>query len=239
MGLSTVIAKTNKDASGKLLTGGMKQTFDRLRMWDCRSKSGNSETRLRSAFTFLNTVRDKLGLSDSVIEEAAYLFRKAKNKKIRGRNADCMTLASLYLSCRKSATPRTIPDIALAGNASIKDLARHVRLLIKDLDLKIDSYDSSFFVSRIASIVNALEKSRRDALHILSKLKETGYAEGKNPIALAGAALYISCIINGEKHTQKLIADAAGISIVTLRMRSESISKNFDIETLLKKRKEV
>ncbi len=233
MGLSTIIGKTNKDASGNSLTGGMKQTFDRLRMWDNRSKSGNTEARLRSAFTLLNTVRTKLGLSDSVIEEAAYLYRKAKNKKIRGRNIDCMTLASLYLSCRKSSTPRTIPDIASAGNVNIKDLSRHVRLLIEDLDLKIESYDSSYFVNRIASMISAIERSKRDALLILAKLRENRYAEGKNPIALAAAALYISCIINGERHTQQQIAKAAGISTVTLRMRSESISKNFDIKNLM------
>lgn len=233
MGLSTIIGKTNKDASGNSLSGGMKQTFDRLRMWDNRSKSGNTEARLRSAFTLLSTVRTKLGLSDSVIEEAAYLYRKAKNKKIRGRNIDCMTLASLYLSCRKSSTPRTIPDIASAGNVNIKDLSRHVRLLIEDFNMKIESYDSSFFVNRIASMVNAIERSRRDALLILAKLRENRYAEGKNPIALAAAALYISCITNGEKQTQRQIAKAAGISTVTLRMRSESILQNFNIKNLM------
>ncbi|MGI0045622.1 MAG: transcription initiation factor IIB [Nitrosotalea sp.] len=233
MGLSTIIGKTNRDASGNSLSGGMKQTFDRLRMWDNRSKSGNSEARMRSAFTLLDTVRTKLSLSDTIIEEAAYLYRKAKTKKIRGRRIDCLTLASLYLSCRQSSAPRTIPDIASAGNISIKDLSRHVRLLIEDLDLKIESYDSSFFINRIASMVNAIEKSKRDALAILSKIKENGYADGKNPIALAAAALYLSCIHNGERLTQRQIAEATGISTVTIRMRSESLAKSVDIDDLL------
>ncbi len=235
MGLSTIIGKTNRDASGHSLTGSMKQTFDRIRMWDNRSKSDNAKARMRSAFALLNTVRTKLSLSDPVIEEAAYLYRKAKTKKIRGRRIDCMILSSLYLSCRQSSTPRTIPDIASAGNVSIKDLSRHVRLLIEDLDLKIESYDSSFFINRIASKVNTIEKSRRDAFLILSKTKN-GYASGKNPIALAAAALYLSCIHNGERFSQKQIADAAGISLVTLRMRSESMTKTFDITHLLKNR---
>ncbi|MGI0073879.1 MAG: transcription initiation factor IIB [Nitrosotalea sp.] len=233
MGLSTIIGKTNRDASGNSLSGGMKQTFDRLRMWDNRSKSGNSESRMRSAFTLLNTVRTKLCLSDAIIEEAAYLYRKAKTQKIRGRSIDCLTLASLYLSCRQSSTPRTIPDIASAGNVSIKDLSIHVRLLIEDLDLKIESYDSSFFINRIASTVGISEKSKRDALTILAKTKKNGYADGKNPIALAAAALYISCIRNGERLTQKQIAKAAEISTVTVRMRSESLAKSMDIENLL------
>ncbi len=237
MGLSTIIGKINRDAAGRSLSGTMKQTLDRMRILDNRSKSGNSETRMRSAFTLLNTVRTKLSLSDAVIEEAAYLYRKAKSQKIRGRSIDCLTLASLYLSCRQSSTPRTIPDIALAGNVSIKDLSRHVRLLIEDLDLKIESYDSSFFVNRIASKVNAIERSRRDALYILSKTKENGHASGKNPIALAAAALYLACINNGERYAQKQIAYAAGISTVTLRLRSESLTKTFNIANLLKNRK--
>lgn len=233
MGLSTVIGKTNKDATGHSLSGGMRQTFERLRMWDNRSKSGNSEARLRSAFALLNTVRAKLGLSDSIIEEAAYLYRKAKTKKIRGSRIDCMTLASLYLSCRQSSTPRTVPDIASAGNVSIKDLSRHVRVLIKDLDLKIESYDPSFFINRIASTVGTSEKSRRNALVILMKTKQSGYADGKNPIALAAAALYISSVNHGERFTQKQIAEAAGISTVTLRMRSESLVKTFRLRDIL------
>ncbi|MGI0059627.1 MAG: transcription initiation factor IIB, partial [Nitrosotalea sp.] len=233
MGLSTVIGKTNKDASGHLLSGGMDKTFDRLRMWDNRSKSKSFETSMRSAFNLINTVKTKLAIPDAIIEEAAYLYRKAKVKKTRGWEIDCLALASLYLSCRMANTPRTIPDIASSGNVSIKDLSRHVRMLIDILDLKIESYNSSDFVARMGSTVGITEKSCRDALAILSKTTETGYSEGKNPMALTAAALYVACIINGEKFTQIEIAKAAGISNVSLRLRSESILKTFNIRDLL------
>ncbi|HEX5457060.1 MAG TPA: transcription initiation factor IIB [Candidatus Nitrosotalea sp.] len=233
MGLSTIIGKTNRDASGHSLSGGMNKTFDRLRMWDSRSKSKSFETSMRSAFNLINTVKTKLALPDVIIEEAAYMYRKAKTKKARGLEIDCLALASLYLSCRMTNTPRTIPDIASAGNVSIKDLSRHVRILIGILDLKIDSYNSADFVTRIGSIVGITEQSCRGALTILSKTRETGYSEGKNPIALTAAALYVVCIINGERFTQKEIAKAAGISNVSLRMRSESLLKTFDIRDLL------
>jgi transcription initiation factor TFIIB len=233
MGLSTIIGKANKDASGCSISGGMKQTFDRLRMWDSRSKSKSYKTSMRSAFILIDTVQTKLAMPDAVIEEAAYLYRKAKAKKVRGWGIDCLALASLYLSCRMANTPRTIPDIALAGNVSVKDLSRHVRILIDNLDLKVESYNSSDFVTRIGSTVGATEKSCRDALTILAKTRETRYSEGKNPIALTAAALYVSCIINGERFTQREIAKAAGISNVSLRLRSESILKTFNIRDLL------
>ncbi|MFZ0184115.1 MAG: transcription initiation factor IIB [Nitrosotalea sp.] len=233
MGLSTIIGKTNRDASGCSISGGMKQTFDRLRMWDSRSKSKSSKTSMRSAFILIDTVQAKLAIPDAVIEEAAYLYRKVKAKKARGWGIDCLALASLYLSCRMANIPRTIPDIASAGNVSIKDLSRHVRILIDSLDLKVESYNSSDFVARIGSIVGATEKSCRDALTILAKTRETGYSEGKNPIALTAAALYVSSILNGERLTQREIAKAAGISNVSLRLRSESIRNTFNIPELL------
>lgn len=233
MGLSTIIGKTNRDASGCSLSGGMKQTFDRLRMWDNRSKSKSSKTSMRSAFILIDTVQTKLAIPDAVIEEAAYLYRKVKAKKARGWGIDCLALASLYLSCRMANIPRTIPDIASAGNVSIKDLSRHVRILIDSLDLKVESYNSADFVTRLGSTVGANEKSCRDALIILAKTRETGYSEGKNPIALTAAALYVSCILNGERFTQRDIAKAAGISNVSLRLRSESILKTFNIRDLL------
>ncbi|MER3408396.1 MAG: transcription initiation factor IIB, partial [Nitrososphaera sp.] len=36
MGLSTIIAKTDRDANGRQIEGAMKTTMDRLRTWDSR-----------------------------------------------------------------------------------------------------------------------------------------------------------------------------------------------------------
>ena len=40
---------------------------------------------------------------------------------------------------------------------------------------------------------------------------------GKNPLGLAATALYLSCMANGEKKTQNMIAKASGITAVTIR----------------------
>jgi transcription initiation factor TFIIB len=37
MGLSTVIGKTNRDASGKIIDAAMHTTMQRLRTWDSRA----------------------------------------------------------------------------------------------------------------------------------------------------------------------------------------------------------
>jgi len=50
MGLSTIIGKANKDATGKPLSSGVKSSIERLRTWDSRSQANSSADRnLRQA----------------------------------------------------------------------------------------------------------------------------------------------------------------------------------------------
>jgi transcription initiation factor TFIIB len=97
-GLSTVINPLNKDASGKPLSTSMRSTIERLRTWDSRSQVHESVDRnLRQALSELNKLKDKVGVSASVLEKAAYLYRKALEKKlVRGRSISAMIAASLY-----------------------------------------------------------------------------------------------------------------------------------------------
>ncbi|HSB57841.1 MAG TPA: transcription initiation factor TFIIIB [Nitrosopumilaceae archaeon] len=236
MGLSTIIDSRNKDSSGNALSMDMKNTFNRLRIWDNRSKSRSTMRSLRSAFILLNTMKMKLVIPDTVIEKAAYLYRKALARKMtKGRSISALALASLYTACREANTPRSLQDIASAGDVSIKDLSRHIRILINSLDLKVESYNSSDFINRIASTAGIGEKSRRDALDILSNAKGKGILAGKNPVAMAATALYLSCVSNAEKQSQRKISKASGISVVTIRNRAEALAKSLNLYNILAK----
>ena len=132
MGLATMIDTKNKDATGNSLSGYMKNTFSRLRLWDRRSKSQSTDRNLRSAFVILSSMKAKLDISEPVSERAAYLYRKALAKKItRGRSIAGLMLASIYAACREANAPRTLQDISGAGNISVKEISRHYRTLIK------------------------------------------------------------------------------------------------------------
>ena len=166
-GLSTIIGNTDRDASGNFISSQMKSTFNRLRTWDSRSRTNSQERNLRTAFMVLGTAKSKLDISDNVIERAAYLYRKAINKNItRGRTITGMILSALYVSCREANVPRTLQEIADAGNISFKNLSRHYRVFVKALDLQVGSFNPSEFVSKIGTTVGLSEKAKRDALGI-------------------------------------------------------------------------
>ncbi len=218
MGLATTISASDKDASGNYLSGYMKNTFHRLRIWDKRSQSEGNDRNLKHAFMLLDKIKSQLVLPDNVIEEAAYIYRKVVAKKLtRGRGINTMLCASAYASCRKNNTPRTLRDVARAGNIGKNDLACAYRIMMKSLDLKIDPYDPVEFVTRICSIINASEKARRIALDLILKAEEIGFTTGKNPMSLVASAIYVACNITREGKSQTEIAKACDVSNVAVR----------------------
>ena len=224
MGLSTIIDPINRDATGKPLSQSMKKTLKRLRIWDSRSQSEPIDRNFRQAFSELYRLKDKLALSDSVVEKAAYIYRKALEKKlVRGRSISGMMGSALYAACREVGTPRNLKDIADAMNIKKGDLAVCYRKLVQELELRVPVVDSVQNVARIASKIGISEKTKRHAIEILKKAEESKISAGKNPMSLAATALYISSVIMGENHTQKDFAQAANITEVTIRNRHKEL----------------
>jgi transcription initiation factor TFIIB len=226
-GLATVIGAANKDASGKPLSTSMKSSIERLRTWDSRSQAhSSSERNLRQALNEMAKLKDKLALTDAVVEKAAYIYRKALEKKlVRGRSIQGLVAACLYAACRNTETPRTLSDIAIGMNIKKKDIARCYRLIFRELELKMPVVDPIKGVSRIASIAKLTEKSKRKAIVILNQAKETGLSAGKDPMGIAAASLYLACISTGEIKSQKEISIASGITEVTIRNRCSGLRK--------------
>ena len=227
MGLSTVIGAANKDSTGKPLSASMKSSIERLRTWDSRSQAHSSSDRnLRQALNEMDKLKDKLALADAVIEKAAYIYRKAMEKKlVRGRSIQGLVAACLYAACRNTETPRTLDDVAKGINIRRKDVARCYRLLYRELEFKMPVVDPVKAVSRIASIVELSERSKRKAVDILNQAKKIGIVAGKDPMGMAAAALYLACITSGEVKSQKQISIASGVTEVTIRNRCAGLRK--------------
>ena len=227
MGLSTIIGKANKDATGKPLSSGVKSSIERLRTWDSRSQANTSADRnLRQALNEMDKLKDKLALTSAVIEKAAYIYRKAMERKlVRGRSIQGLVAACIYAECRNTETPRTLDDVAKGINIRRKEVARGYRLIFRELNLKMPVVDPVKGVSRIASIAELSEKCKRKAVKILNQAKKVGIVAGKDPMGIAAAALYLACISIGETKSQKEISIASGVTEVTIRNRCAGLRK--------------
>lgn len=225
MGLATVVGKSNRDASGKAFSSEMRSTIGRLRKWDNRSPvNASTERNLGQALGELTRMSEKLSLSNAVKERAAYIYRKALERGLlRGRSISGIMAASLYAAVRDTETPRTLKDIAAVSNLHRKDIARDYRILLREMDLSMPVADAAKNVARIASRVGMSERTTRRAIDIVRLTEQREISAGKAPMGLAASSLYLAGVLEGEIKTQKQIAEAAGVTEVTVRNRYKGL----------------
>ena len=227
MGLSTIIGKTNTDFVGRKLSFEMKQSMNRMRLWDSRSKSKlSSERNLRVVLFEMYKLKEKLGLSDAVIERAAYIYRKAtKADLVRGRSTKSIMGACLYVACRDMDATRTIIDIANELQEKPKLIAKSYRMLFKNLKLTVSIPDTINAIIKFANNLQVSETTKRKAIEIYDKLREEGLTAGKNPNGVAATVIYMAGIKTNSNLTQLQITKISGTTTVTIRNRLQDYRK--------------
>jgi transcription initiation factor TFIIB len=229
-GLSTIITYSNTDANGSILNQEQITTSNKIRYLD--KIWGNNKNHLRNfknAFAIMATVSDKLGLTNPVIERAAYYYRKAFDcKLIKGRAIKEMVVASIYAACKEMSVPRTLQEISYAADAEPIFSGRCYRIMSRKLRISPTIVDATSFISKIATNAEISQQTYREAVNMLSLAKKNPICHGKDPKAVAAAVLYASCLKKDEANiSQSKLAAAGNISIVTLRKRLADILKIF------------
>jgi len=229
-GLSTLIGLNDTDVRGKVLDPVQKETIQRLRTWNNRSQLSDSISRnLDKALKYLNNFGDKLYLSPAVMENAAYIYRKAAIRKLaKGRSTISLVAASIYAACREISIPKTISDIAYVCNIPSKEIMSHYKLILKELSLNIPVIQGIDYVTLISNRLRLTEKTKREALRIFSLVQHSRISIGKNPRAFAGAIIYIASQDCNEFLRQVEVCQVADISTVSLRKRCKEIKTILD-----------
>jgi transcription initiation factor TFIIB len=233
-GLSTAIGQIDRDAFGRKLPLSTRLLMWRLRKWQIRSRAHSSVDRnLAQAMAELDRLSDKVYIPRPIKEKAAVIYRKALDKSlVRGRSIAAITAAAVYAACRRSGTPRSLHEIAEASLVDEKDVARCYRLLLHELDMHMPIADPLMYVSKIAERTGISGKTQGIAIQILREARKKRAAAGKDPMGLAAAALYLACVESSEKWTQKEIAEAAGVTEVTVRNRYKTLKRQLKLELL-------
>jgi transcription initiation factor TFIIB len=227
--LSTMISYSNVDADGVAIRVEQRSAIQRMRRWNKISNNNRSYHRnLKNAFAVLIRIKDKLSLSDTIVEKSAYYYRKILDQNlIKGRSIKGFVVACVYASCREMNVPRTIEEIAEISDTDKIFAGKCYRLLVRKLKVRLPSIDSTSHLARIANNANISEKTLRHAIQMMSQIKDDPISFGKDPCAIAVAVLYGACLDKGEKTSQSRISLAGNVSVVTLRKRFLDIKKIF------------
>ncbi len=217
------------DADGVAIRVDQRSAIQRMRRWNKISNNNRSYHRnLKNAFAVLIRIKDKLSLSETIVEKSAYYYRKILDQNlIKGRSIKGFVVACVYVSCREMNVPRTIEEIADISNADKIFAGKCYRLLVRTLKVRLPSIDSTSHLARIANNAGVSEKTLRHAIQMMAQIKDDPISLGKDPCAIAVAVLYGACLDRGEKTSQSRISLAGNVSVVTLRKRFLDIKKIF------------
>jgi transcription initiation factor TFIIB len=231
MGVSTEIGK----GSGELykVSGKKRAQYYRLRKWHKRLTK-SKDRNLGFALSELNSMISNLNLPESVHEEVARLYEKAVDQGlVRGRSMESIVSALLYIVARKQETPRTLDEISDASGIEKREIGRAYRYVARELGLRILPAKPQDYVPRFAGKLQLSGEVQAKAREILKDAREKDLLSGKGPTGLAAAALYIAAVLEGEKRTQREVADVVGVTEVTIRNRYKELAEKLGLEDKL------
>jgi len=189
------------------------------------------ERNLKSALSEIRRVCAILKLSNSVEEETSRIYTFALRKGLtRGRSMEAVVAASLYAGSKRFSFSRTLDEISEASGITRKDLARAYRQLLRELHMSIIPSDPTEYVHRFATRLLMGQQTISKAIEIIEEAQNLDLTSGRGPTGIAAAALYVAGLINGEKRTQREVADAAGVTEVTIRNRYKELLDKLNFE---------
>jgi len=234
-GLSTVIDWRDKDSYGGEISPGSKATMHRLRKWQQRIRVSNAtERNLVYALSELNRIAAALNLPKDIRERSSMLYRKAVEKGlIRGRSIEGVCAAAIYAACRQCSIPRTLDEIAEAARINRKEIGRTYRFIARELGINLNPTTPVEYVPRFVASLGLSGEVQAKAIEILKEAMKKDLTSGRGPTGVAAAAIYIACLIVGEKRTQREVAEAAGITEVTIRNRYKELAERLKINVAI------
>lgn len=227
-GITTEIGK----GRGELFKVSSKKRaqYYRLAKWHKRLIKSRDRN-LSFAFSELQRLVSQLGLSPAVHEKVAKLYERAANDSlVRGRSTESIIAALLYTTCREHGAPRTLDEISKSSGISRRDIGKTYRYISRKLAIRILPAKAQDYVPRFGSLLGLSERVQVKAVKILDEASEYDVTSGKGPIGVASAALYIAAVLEGEKKTQREVADAIGVTEVTIRNRYKEIIEKLGIK---------
>lgn len=95
----------------------------------------------------------------------------------------------------------------------------------------MSSEQSWFNVTPYINLLDLSSKTQKRAEAILTEANRAGLSVRKTPESLIAAALYVACILEEERRTQKQISQVTGVSLTTIQVRYRELVHKLDIRS--------
>lgn len=185
----------------------------------CRITNATEE-QLAAAFETIEDFADQLPLPADIREAAAQVYGSAFNAELTdGRATESMVAACVRAGSIQADKP--IPTRRLTGLKPVSDgtFRSCYRDLQEEIDLPAGGVSPEaylwFFDQAMSVSKSPIDRTREE----LQSISGANTLIGKDPVGIAAAALYRA----GETITQQTVAEVAGVSTETIRLRAADI----------------
>ncbi|KAI4387157.1 hypothetical protein MLD38_005007 [Melastoma candidum] len=194
-----------------------------------QSDSASRERTLEKASEGMKNICYGLGMDEphGIVKAASAFYRMALEKNFtRGRRAEHVEAACIYIACRESKLPYLLIDFANSLKINIYVLGAVFLQLCKVLWLEEHHIlqkpiDPSLFIHKYTTSLAGGRNNEiaRTALRIIASMRRDWMQTGRKPSGLWGAAVYVSALAHGIKCSKSDILRLVHICEATLTKR--------------------
>lgn len=183
--------------------------------------TNSTEQQTAEAFAILEEIARPLNLSEQVRRKAATLFSSAaKQNATDGRPTETTVAAAVHVASRAVKEPRPLSRIAEAVERDHFRVGQLARDLRQQLDHEYTGVEPAAYLPFLGGELNYTPEIIAQAEQLLTEAGTAKMANGRSPVGIAGAALYLAS--DGE-HPQREVASIAGVSKETIRVRVKDL----------------
>lgn len=173
----------------------------------------------------VNRLAPELGIPDAVGEQSRRICCGVVGKGLlKTKSLPVIAATSMYAACRESRTPVTIRELAAASRSNTTEIARCYRSILGEMGITPQIPNGTTYTLRVASKIGISREATDLSLKVVRKAAEQGFGV-RNPMTLAAAAVYTACLSMGENVRQYDVADAAGVSEMSVRNCSKAMRR--------------
>jgi transcription initiation factor TFIIB len=170
----------------------------------------------------LDYLLDALDASTEVRELARALVHRAVAAELDdGWASQKLTVSAVFVAFRRAGNAHSLDGIAAITDLPPTAIARAHKRLTRELDIDLEPANPHEYVGRVVDSLGIDDRTEAAAHDIIEESVEAGLHSGVSPVGLAAGAVYLAAREQpvNDSLGQREVAEAAGVSVVTVRHR--------------------
>ncbi|KAI8909562.1 hypothetical protein EDD86DRAFT_275602 [Gorgonomyces haynaldii] len=165
---------------------------------------------IMAAFRSIQHMGEQISLTRPVIDSAKQLFKRVEDDKLlKGKSPEAVQAVCIYIACRENGVTRTYREICQLTRVPKKEIGRCFKLLQPFFEANT-AINFDAYITRFGSQLDIPG-------YVVNRVSEKGILDGKSPISIVAASLYMVSCLSNDPQSAKSIAEVAGCTEATLK----------------------